>query len=85
MSTTASGAASLPDERGHFGRFGGRFIPETLMGPVEELGEAYRRYRDDPEFLAELEKRPAPLCRPAFATVFCRALEQDRRRRPHLF
>ncbi len=68
MSTTASSAASLPDEHGHFGRFGGRFIPETLMGPVEELGEAYRRYRSDPEFLAELESdlrhyvgRPSPL------------------------
>jgi len=68
VSTTASGAAALPDERGHFGRFGGRFIPETLMGPVEELGEAYRRFRDDPEFLAELESdlrhyvgRPSPL------------------------
>ena len=59
---------TLPDENGHFGRYGGRFIPETLMGPVEELGVAYERYRDDPEFLAELEAdlqhyvgRPSPL------------------------
>ena len=57
-----------PDEDGHFGPYGGVFIAETLMKPVEELREAYERYRDDPEFLAELRKdqkhyvgRPSPL------------------------
>jgi tryptophan synthase beta chain len=59
---------SLPDERGHFGPYGGRFVAETLMGPLEELREAYERYRDDPEFQAELDwdlahfvGRPSPL------------------------
>jgi tryptophan synthase beta chain len=58
----------LPDARGHFGRYGGVFIAETLMGPIEELRVAYERYRDDPEFLAELADdqkhyvgRPSPL------------------------
>jgi len=59
---------SLPDAAGHFGPYGGCFVAETLMGPVEELREAYERYRDDPEFLAELDAerrhyvgRPSPL------------------------
>ena len=35
---------SLPDENGHFGPYGGKFVAETLMGPLEELTEAYTRY-----------------------------------------
>jgi tryptophan synthase beta chain len=61
-------AAQLPDERGHFGIYGGRFVSETLMRPLEELEAAYRRYLVDPEFLAELDEdmqhyvgRPSPL------------------------
>ena len=57
-----------PDERGHFGPYGGTFIAETLVGPVEELRDAYERYAKDPEFLAELDAefrhyvgRPSPL------------------------
>jgi tryptophan synthase beta chain len=60
--------ASLPDERGHFGTFGGRFVAETLMRPLDELNSAYRKYMQDPEFLAELDRdlahfvgRPSPL------------------------
>ena len=34
----------LPDENGHFGPYGGRFVAETLMGPIEELRQAYERY-----------------------------------------
>src|SRR3989440_8710719 len=43
-----------PDARGYFGDFGGRFVPETLVEPVEELERAYFQVRDDPEFAAEL-------------------------------
>ena len=57
-----------PDARGWFGEFGGRFAPETLMAPVEELEEAYRVARADPAFQAELARllkdfagRPTPL------------------------
>jgi tryptophan synthase beta chain len=64
----ALAAESLPDERGHFGHYGGRFVAETLMLPLEELTEAYNRYIKDPEFLAELDAdladfvgRPSPL------------------------
>ncbi|MBM4226636.1 MAG: tryptophan synthase subunit beta [Gammaproteobacteria bacterium] len=57
-----------PDARGHFGPYGGKFVSETLMGPLAELEAAYRKYSTDPEFLAELEDdlkhyvgRPSPL------------------------
>src|SRR5712671_1499270 len=43
-----------PDARGYFGAFGGRFVPETLVEPVEELERAYFQVRDDPEFAGEL-------------------------------
>jgi tryptophan synthase beta chain len=43
-----------PDERGHFGIYGGRFVPETLMHPLEELTAAYEAARRDPEFQAQL-------------------------------
>jgi tryptophan synthase beta chain len=64
-----SGAeATQPDERGHWGPYGGRFVPETLMAPLEELKEAYEVARDDPEFQTELATllrdysgRPTPL------------------------
>jgi tryptophan synthase beta chain len=60
--------AALPDAAGHFGRFGGRFVPETLMGPLIELERAYARARRDPRFqrrlaglLADYAGRPTPL------------------------
>jgi len=58
----------LPDARGHFGIFGGRFVAETLMQPLLELTDAYNRYLKDPDFLRELDDdlrnyvgRPSPL------------------------
>jgi tryptophan synthase beta chain len=57
-----------PDERGHFGPYGGRFVPEVLMAPVEELEKAYLQAREDAAFQAELSEllrtyagRPTPL------------------------
>ena len=44
-----------PDARGYFGDFGGRFVPETLVEPVEQLERAYFQVRDDPEFARELD------------------------------
>ena len=43
-----------PDARGYFGEFGGRFVPETLMGPVDDLAAAYLDARRDERFVAEL-------------------------------
>ena len=47
--------AVLPDARGRFGAFGGRFVPETLIPALDELAEAYARYKSDPDFTGELE------------------------------
>ena len=59
---------SLPDRHGHFGRFGGMFVPETLMTALLELADEYQRAKDDPTFHAELDGllcdycgRPTPL------------------------
>ena len=58
----------LPDGRGHFGPYGGVFVAETLIRALDELKESYARYREDPEFKAELEEtlhryvgRPSPV------------------------
>jgi tryptophan synthase beta chain len=61
-------AENLPDANGHFGPYGGRFVAETLMGPLEELRLAYEHFRNDAGFMAEFDKdlaqfvgRPSPL------------------------
>jgi len=46
---------TLPDADGHFGPYGGRFVAETLMEPLEELRLAYEKFRGDPDFLAEFD------------------------------
>ena len=60
--------ASPDHAPGHFGPYGGRFVAETLMGPLHELEEAWRSLWSDPQFRAELDKdlahyvgRPSPL------------------------
>ena len=57
-----------PDARGYFGDYGGRFVPETLVAPIEELTEGYLAARSDPAFGAELDRllrhyvgRPTPI------------------------
>jgi tryptophan synthase beta chain len=62
------GQYQMPDARGHFGQYGGQFVPETLMHPLEELIAAYDDARRDPGFQSELEQllktyvgRPTPL------------------------
>jgi tryptophan synthase beta chain len=59
---------SEPDERGHWGKFGGRYVPETLVAPLDELTNEFIRAREDPNFWAELNQllrdycgRPTPL------------------------
>src|SRR5918998_245886 len=52
------GGSSLRQEteKGYFGPFGGRYVPETLIHALEELEEAYELYRDDPEFGEERDR-----------------------------
>ncbi len=59
---------TLPDSEGHFGRFGGSFVAETLVHALDELKQAYEKYRNDPEFLKEFHYelkhfvgRPSPV------------------------
>src|SRR5437867_12609143 len=66
MSSVAT--ENVPDALGHFGPYGGRFVPETLMHPLQELEQEYLRYQQDPEFQREFDYylrefcgRPTPL------------------------
>jgi tryptophan synthase beta chain len=70
--------ATLPDERGYFGPYGGRFVPETLMSALMELESAYRSARADPAFQRQLDGllrdyagRPTPLTFAARLTEHC--------------
>ncbi|MEO0442955.1 MAG: tryptophan synthase subunit beta [Pseudomonadota bacterium] len=58
----------FPDDRGHFGIYGGRFVSETLISALDDLAQMYNRLKDDPDFQAEFDKdmahyvgRPSPL------------------------
>ena len=66
MSSVAT--PTVPDAHGHFGPFGGRYVPETLVHPLQELEDEYFRAQHDPEFQRELSYylrefigRPTPL------------------------
>ncbi len=66
--TTTTTNSNVPDAAGHFGPYGGRYVPETLMHPLKELEEEYFRAEKDPEFqrelryyLTEFAGRPTPL------------------------
>jgi tryptophan synthase beta chain len=68
MYSTKKGVKRLPDRRGYFGEYGGRFVPETLMPALIELERAFFYYRKRKDFLSELEYlhktyigRPTPL------------------------
>jgi len=70
--------SALPDASGHFGRFGGRFVPETLMAPLIQLDKAYRAASRDARFRARLRElltsyagRPTPLYFAARLTEHC--------------
>jgi len=59
---------SDPDDRGYYGRFGGRYVPETLVAPLEDLELAYREARSDQDFVREVQRllidyvgRPTPM------------------------
>src|SRR4051812_30390701 len=46
---------ALPDLAGHFGRYGGRFVPEALVRALDELDDAYRTAKKDPDFQAQFQ------------------------------
>jgi len=68
----------LPDEFGHFGPFGGCYVSETLMHALEDLRNAYERWRNDEEFVARLDAdlahyvgRPSPIYHAERLSAFC--------------
>ncbi len=68
MLDTPTDFNAFPDAEGHFDRFGGRFVAETLIGPLQELAAAYDAARVDPDFIAAFDKdlkhyvgRPSPI------------------------
>ena len=68
MTLTPPIQRDVPDELGRFGKYGGQFVPETLMAALDQLEEAYRAAREDESFWQELSNlltdyvgRPTPL------------------------
>ncbi len=66
--TVPPGLPNMPDARGKFGPYGGRFVPETIVPALDDVTEAFEEFRDDPAFLAEYQHllktyvgRPTPL------------------------
>jgi len=78
VSTNTDFNVELPDERGHFGIFGGRFVSETLTAALDELQSTYEKLREDPEFQAQFDSdlahyvgRPSPLYLAERLTEYC--------------
>src|SRR6202007_1461017 len=75
MSAIASSA--VPDVHGHFGPYGGRYVPETLMHPLQELEQEYFRSQHDPEFQRELQYYLREFCGRPTPLYFAERLTQD--------
>ncbi len=73
---SAETAASLPDAHGHFGPYGGKFVPETLFSALEELEREYDKARKDPEFRREFSSLLADYCGRATPLYFAERLTQ---------
>lgn len=76
---------SLPDEHGHFGQFGGRYVPETLVAALDELAEVYLKAAGDEKFWDELREletfftgRPTPLYRAERLTRHAQKIAQGK-------
>ena len=85
MKTRVPEPVTLPDASGHFGRFGGRYVPETLMAPLVELEKAYRTAMRDARFRARLREllatyagRPTPLYFAERLTKHCGGMGKPR-------
>jgi len=65
---------NLPDTQGHFGPYGGRYVPETLMHPLQQLEEEYARAQKDPAFQREVEYYLREFCGRATPLYFAERL-----------
>ncbi|MDB6018337.1 MAG: trpB [Pedosphaera sp.] len=75
MSAIAS--STVPDAHGHFGPYGGRYVPETLMHPLQELEAEYFRSQQDPEFQGELQYYLRQFCGRPTPLYFAERLTRD--------
>ena len=69
--------AKMPDAQGHFGPYGGRFVPETLMHPLQELEKEYRRAQKDPKFKREFEYYLREFCGRTTPLYFAERLTRE--------
>ncbi|MHB9005631.1 MAG: pyridoxal-phosphate dependent enzyme, partial [Limisphaerales bacterium] len=74
---SAPATANLPDALGHFGPYGGRYVPETLMHPLMELEAEYSRARQDPAFQDELTYYLREFCGRPTPLYFAERLTRD--------
>ena len=74
---SAAAHANLPDAQGRFGRYGGRFVPETLMHPLQELEAEYFRAQHDPDFQRELQYYLREFCGRPTPLYFAERLTRD--------
>src|SRR5215207_140350 len=74
---TAATKSTLPDAQGRFGPYGGRFVPETLMHPLQELEAEYFRAQQDPEFHRELQYYLREFCGRPTPLYFAERLTRD--------
>src|SRR6059036_1644079 len=68
---------NLPDARGHFGPYGGRYVPETLMHPLQELEQEYLRAEKDPEFQREFQYYLKEFCGRPTSLYFAERLTRE--------
>ena len=80
MTLTPPIKRDVPDDLGRFGKYGGQFVPETLMAALAELQEAYLAAREDESFWEELLKPPDRLRWPAYTSLPRREPEPKTRR-----
>ena len=77
MSTVAVASETMPDAQGHFGPYGGRYVPETLMHPLAELEQAFFRAQSDPEFDTEFKYYLHEFCGRPTSLYFAERLTRE--------
>src|SRR5260370_3771233 len=68
---------TVPDAQGHFGPYGGRYVPETLMHPLKELEDEYFLTQQDPEFQREFQYYLREFCGPPTPLYFAELLSRE--------
>src|SRR5205823_8056543 len=77
LSMSAIASATVPDAQGHFGPYGGRYVPETLMHPLQELEDEYLRCQQDPSFKREFDYYLREFCGRPTSLYFAERLTRE--------